>query len=169
MPVPQTDRYERPASLDKEDTAMADVADRDRIAKRLNNLIELDYDAIAAYQAAIDRLENAEYKSRMEDFKKDHERHIENLGKLVSAQGKEPASRGDMKQILTKGQVVIGGLAGDGAILEAMKLNEDQTNSQYERAVDDDFPEEVHRALEQGLADERRHRGWLKETLERMA
>jgi uncharacterized protein (TIGR02284 family) len=148
---------------------MANVVDRDEIARHLNNLIELDYDAIAAYDAAIERLEDVGYKNKLQEFRDDHKRHVEELGKLVQAQGKDPSASGDVMKILTKGQVVIGGLAGDGAILEAMKLNEDQTNSKYERAVDEDFPQAIHQALEQGLADERRHRAWIEETLERMS
>lgn len=143
--------------------------DSGTIAKHLNNVIELDYDAISAYQTAIDRLENAEYKRKLEEFKQDHQRHVETLGKLVQAHGEEPASSGDIKKVLTKGQVVLGGLAGDGAILEAMKLNEDQTNKTYENEVNEDFPQDVHQALEEGLADERRHRGWLEATLQRMS
>lgn len=148
---------------------MADVTEPDKIAKHLNNLIELDFDAIAAYQAAIDRLENSDYRKKLEGFMKDHERHIEKLGKLVKAQGKDPATSGDFKKLLTKGQVVIGGLVGDGAILEAMKLNEDQTNIMYENAVKKGFPQNVHQELEQGLADERRHRSWIEGTLERLS
>lgn len=148
---------------------MAQTDDSQKIAKHLNNVIELDYDAISAYQAAIDRLENAQYKSKLEEFKQDHQRHVEALGKLVQAHGEEPASSGDIKKVLTKGQVVIAGLAGDAAILEAMKLNEDQTNRMYEKEVEEAFPQDIHKALEQGLADERRHRSWINQTLDSLS
>jgi hypothetical protein len=55
---------------------------------------------------------------------------------------------------------------GDKAILVAMKTNEDDTNTAYERAVNHEgrhaSAEEV---LRRGLADERRHRAWIDETL----
>ena len=51
--------------------------------------------------------------------------------------------------VLTKGKVVLGGLIGDNAVLQAMKTNEDDTNTAYERA----------------LGDERRHRDWMVETI----
>lgn len=148
---------------------MAPTTDSSEIAKHLNNVIELDFDAIAAYQAAIDRVESAEFRTKLEEFKQDHERHVETLGKLVQAHGAQAASSGDAKKLLTKGQVVIAGLMGDSAILEAMKMNEEQTNKKYESEVEVDFPQDVHQALEQGLADERRHRGWIKETLDRIS
>lgn len=141
------------------------MADAEKIAKHLNDLIELDYDAVAAYDAAIERLENPDYEIKLREFRDDHLAHVEKLGELVQAQGQKPASSSDMKKILTKGQVVLGGLVGDGAILEAMKLNEDQTNTMYENEAAKDFPPEVHQALEKGLADERRHRAWIQKTL----
>lgn len=145
------------------------MADTKNVAKHLNNLIQLDYDAIAAYDAAIERLENPDYETKLREFRDDHLAHVEKLGELVQAQGSEPASSSDMKKVLTKGQVVVGGLVGDGAILEAMKLNEDQTNSMYEAEAAEDMPPEVHQALKRGLADERRHRAWIQKTLAEIA
>lgn len=145
------------------------MADTKNVAKHLNNLIQLDYDAIAAYDAAIERLENPDFETKLREFRDDHLAHVEKLGELVQAEGSEPASSSDMKKVLTKGQVVMGGLVGDGAILEAMKLNEDQTNSMYEAETAEDMPPEVHQALERGLADERRHRAWIQKTLAEIA
>lgn len=36
-----------------------------KVIKELNNLIELDFDAIAAYESAIERLENGAYKTKL--------------------------------------------------------------------------------------------------------
>ena len=49
--------------------------------------------------------------------------------------GRTPPKEGDMKALLTKGKVVIAGLMGDEAILQAMRTNEADTNTAYERAV----------------------------------
>ena len=137
----------------------------DRIAKHLNNVIELDFDAIGAYKAAIERLENEKYRSKLEEFLKDHENHIKTLTKLVKAQGERPSTSGDFKEILTKGRVMIAGLANDHAILRAMKLNEEQTNKKYEVESAEDYPEEIHDALTKGLEDERKHKDWIDKTL----
>jgi hypothetical protein len=68
--------------------------------------------------------------------------------------------------MLTQGKVVLGGLMGVKAILVALKTNEDDTNTAYERAVNHEgrhaSAEEV---LRRGLADERRHRAWIEEML----
>ena len=60
-------------------------------------------------------------------------------------------------------------LAGDDAILKAMKTNEDQTISKYESMVEEEFPNHILTILEQGLKDERRHRTWMETTLKQFS
>jgi hypothetical protein len=61
--------------------------------------------------------------------------HITELGDILSSMGRTPPKEGDMKALLTKGKVVIAGLMGDEAILQAMRTNEADTNTAYERSV----------------------------------
>lgn len=135
----------------------------------LKDLIQLDHDAVEAYQAAIDRLHYAGFREALKGFCQDHLRHIEELGTQLSALGREPPKEGDMKSMLAKGKVVLGGLVGDKQILQAMKTNEDDTNTAYERAVKhDEASEDVRDALSRGLADERRHRDWMVATIQKL-
>lgn len=135
----------------------------------LNNLIHLDFDAITAYQAAIDRLDDAECKTQLIGFKDDHERHTRELAALVRNLGGEPAMQSDAKAMLTKGKVVLRGLTGDSGILKAMKSNEDETNEAYEQALTrDDLTAEMRELLQRNLSDERRHRAWIEERLATM-
>lgn len=132
----------------------------------LNSLIELDYDAIEAYKAAIGRVDILSDRGQLAVFMQDHQRHVADLTTLVQEQGAEPATHGDMKQILTKGKVVLSGLVGDKIVFEAMKTNEDDTNAAYERALNHpSLLPEVQRVLAQNLADERRHREWIEKRL----
>ena len=135
-------------------------------AHHLNQLIALDYDAIAAYEAAIDRLDDERFRRQLAEFKRDHERHINYLSDQVRELGGEPAAGPDAKQILTKGKVVLADLAGDKAILKAMESNEEQTNAAYEKAVmqlKGDVA--TQNAVQENLEDERRHRAWLREAI----
>ena len=135
----------------------------------LSDLIQLDYDAAAAYQAAIDRLDNAHFRDALSRFKQDHLRHTEDLGQILSSMGKTPPTEGDAKSLLTKGKVVLAGLVGDKAILQAMKTNEDDTNTAYERALKHrEANSKVHGALDRALDDERHHRDWIVETIEKL-
>jgi uncharacterized protein (TIGR02284 family) len=142
------------------------VGNYKEIAKLLNSLIELDYDAIAAYRTAIDKLENGDDKSALRGFMTDHERHIVDLRPFVERFGEKVADGTNAMVILTKGKVVIAALMGDRAILEAMKLNEDETNKRYEKAcARTDLPSELQSILVKNLADERRHRAYMVQRL----
>ncbi len=56
---------------------------------------------------------------------------------------------------------------GDKAILQAMKTNEEDTNTAYERVVGHKqaWPD-MRTVLERALEDERRHRSWMVATIE---
>lgn len=147
---------------------MASATDASGVVKLLKELVHLDYDAIEAYEAAIDRLDNAEFRSQLAEYCDDHRRHTENLGRHLAELGEEPPSGPDLKRILTEGKVVIAGLAGDKAVLTAMLANEQVTNKTYEEALEHaDASPEVRATLAGNLEDERRHRAWLKATVDR--
>lgn len=135
----------------------------------LKDLAQLDFDAAAAYQAAIDRLESAQYKAALSEFRDDHLRHTRELGECLRTMGKAAPQEGDMKQILAKGKVVMGGLMGDRSIIEAMRTNEDDTVTAYDRAVGHkDCPRTVLDVLEKAQRDEHRHCAWMLSTLREM-
>lgn len=142
------------------------VGTESNLVDTLNNLIQLDYDAIDAYDAAIDRLDSAEYKERLKEFRADHARHTRDLGAVVRELGGKPAQQGGAKSMLTRGKVMMADLMGDGAILQAMKSNEDDTNTAYDRAVKGaEGNPAAASALRAGLEDERRHRAWIEQAL----
>lgn len=134
--------------------------------KLVKDLIELDYDAIEAYEAAMERVENVAYKAQLTAFRDDHRRHVAELTQFLVNMGEKAPLQGDIKRVLTKGKVVLGGLIGDRAILVAMKTNEDDTNTAYERATQrNDVQAELMAMFTRNLADERRHRAWIEQQL----
>ena len=135
--------------------------------KILQELVHLDYDAIEAYEAAIERLDNPEFKARLTEYCDDHRRHTDNLVPYLQELGAEVPRGPDLKQILTEGKVVIGGLAGDKGILIAMRANEEVTNKAYEKALEHATAgTSLHATLLANYGDEQRHRAWIKQTLE---
>jgi uncharacterized protein (TIGR02284 family) len=135
----------------------------------LKSLIELDFDAAEAYEAAISRLDDPLVRDQLGQFMSDHQRHIQELSALVRDLGQVPPTTSDIKAVLTQGKVVIGGLVGDKGILSAMRSNEDDTNQAYEQALKrNDILSRAEGILKQNLADERRHRSWIEERLSRM-
>jgi|SRR5580698_5687270 uncharacterized protein (TIGR02284 family) len=136
------------------------------LAEHLNSLIELDFDAVEAYQAAIDRLSDPTDQAKLRQFMGDHERHITDLGPPVLELGGAPAQKPDIKKILAKGKVVLAGIVGDRAILVAMKSNEETSTRTYRKASSEEgLPSHVRAILEQNFADEQRHLAWIESRL----
>lgn len=133
--------------------------------KLVRNLLLLEHDAIAAYEQTIQRLENPAYKQQIAAFKSDHDRHVMELTRLADSMGTEAPTEGDAKQLLTTGKVAMASIMGDAATLRAMKSNEEDTVTAYERACNHaEVPAEARRIFEQALEDERRHRAWMQQT-----
>ena len=133
--------------------------------KLVRNLLLLEHDAIAAYDQTIARLDNPAYKQQVAAFKADHDRHVRELTQLAGSLGTEAPTEGDAKQLLTTGKVALASIMGDSATLKAMRSNEEDTVTAYERAAQHQgVSPEARRIFEQALQDERRHRAWMDET-----
>lgn len=141
------------------------VGTEDTINDLVTNLILLERDAIAAYESTISRLSDPALSQQVEAFRQDHLQHLDVLNEIAAETGAEAPVEGDMKQMLTTGKVALADLMGDGAILKAMRTNEDDTVSAYERASN--HPSALPKTLaffQTALADECRHRDWMEQT-----
>lgn len=133
----------------------------------VTNLIYLEHDAIAAYESTIEKLSDSGLSSQVQEFLGDHRQHLQILNELASQSGAEAPSEGDMKQMLTTGKVAMANLMGDAAMLKAMKTNEDDTVTAYERAASrSDVGLDERCIFEKALEDERRHRAWFERAAE---
>lgn len=133
----------------------------------LKGLVELDYDAIEAYEAAINRLENEDYKVTFRGFKSDHQSHISEISKFLESCNEAPPLGPSIKSLLTQGKVVLANLVGDNAILRAMRSNEIDTNTAYGRINNyEAIPKEIKEILKKGLLDEKRHLAWIEENID---
>ena len=143
------------------------VGHESNIEKLVTDLIILEHDAIAAYESTVDRLSDSALSAQVEEFLQDHRQHLVVLNEIAAELGVEAPAEGDMKQMLTTGKIALADLMGNGAILKAMKTNEDDTVTAYERATDHpDALAKTRAFFEKALADERRHRAWMQQTAE---
>ncbi|TPE52171.1 DUF2383 domain-containing protein [Amaricoccus solimangrovi] len=137
------------------------------IKSLIKDLILLEHDAIAAYDSCIERLSDESFRSQISTFRQDHLQHLDVLQEIARETGAEAPEEGDMKQMLTTGKIALANLMGDGAILKAMKTNEDDTVAAYERAArHDDAIARTRAFFEKAHADELRHRAWMERTSE---
>lgn len=142
------------------------VGTQDKLVDSVKSLIELDYDAIEAYQVAIDNLENQQHKRQVEKFCNDHRRHVDRLSLLLEERGIKINLGPDSKKWLAKGKVTIAQLLGDRAILESMLSNEEDTNNAYYNMDNRiDLWEDLKSLVKGGLEDEKHHKKWLGEAI----
>ncbi len=133
----------------------------------VTNLIYLERDAIAAYESTIERLSDPALASQIEIFRQDHLQHLSVLQEMAAEAGAEAPQEGDMKQMLTTGKVAMASLMGDGSILQAMRSNEEDTVTAYERASQHaDAMPQSRAFFQKAHADELRHREWMQRTSE---
>jgi uncharacterized protein (TIGR02284 family) len=130
----------------------------------MNGQIQLDRDAILAYDEAIEACEMPEIKRQLGEFRGDHERHVRDLSEVVKAFGGKPPEKRDLKGYVIQGFTKVMS-RGDRSALLAMRGNEELTNRSYEAALKRDLPPEVRSLLERNLTDERRHLAWIKDAI----
>ena len=136
------------------------------VVDMLNELIELNYDILHAYEAAIGRLDNAKHQDQFTVFKDEQDRQIRDLDSVIRKLGAKPAVSASVKQVVTVGKVAFADILGDKAVLEAMKSNVGDMNKAYKRAVArKDLPPEAVSVIQAALDDERRQHEWLEKTI----
>lgn len=135
----------------------------------LNDLLQLDHDAVQAYNVAIKNLSNESHRETLLRFRGDHERHIEELTRLIREHGGIPIELAHIPTGMFKLAVQkVGTMGGDREILLAFKANERQSRDKYRKFASMPHPEHVREVLERGAADEARHYAWALETLDDM-
>ena len=140
------------------------VGNQTNFEDALQELVELDFDAVEAYEAAIERLDSDSYKKKLNEFKSDHERHIKELNAVLRTHKIKTVDGPSAKKWLTKGKVVLANLIGDRTILAAMLSNELDTNKAYEKVNQHEGKwDDAVDALKKGYADEQKHKKWLEE------
>src|SRR5690625_4396391 len=112
------------------------IMNTQEIIERLNSLIQLDVDAVGAYDQAIERIDTPSIQSDIMRFRDDHKRHITDLSTLVERLGGKPVEASpDFKGFLIEGFTALRSITGTEGALKAMKGNEELTNKRYEDAL----------------------------------
>jgi hypothetical protein len=148
------------------------------LVAELNDLLQLDYDAVGAYTLAISALRDRNLRNTLIGFRQDHERHIAELVDLIRARDGLPVRMphfptGIFKLLVqaagSAGGLVGGFAGGDRIVLLAFVANETQARDKYRRHANaGDHPSDVARILERAARDEETHHRWAWDALERL-
>lgn len=135
------------------------------LVAELNDLLQLDYDAVAAYTLALNSLDDVGYQDAVRGFKADHERHIEELTALIKQHGGIPMPTPHLSGVFKLAVQGVGALGDDAAVITTFKSNEVQSRDKYRRAASRQHPTDVQGVLIRAARDEQRHFDWAMRTL----
>jgi rubrerythrin/ElaB/YqjD/DUF883 family membrane-anchored ribosome-binding protein len=140
------------------------------IVDGLNDLLQLDHDAIGAYDIAIEKLEDRDHANQILGFRRDHERHIQGLNELIATLGGTPKNQPHLTGPFKQALQALGAIGGDRGILTSFRTNELQVRSKYETyaARANHWPADVKRAIDRNALDEERHYRWVADALQAM-
>lgn len=126
----------------------------------LNDLLQLDYDAVAAYTLALKELDDPAHQETVRRFKADHERHIEELTGLVRKYGGVPMPMPHLSGVFKAAVQGALAAASDAKVVTAFRANEVQSRDKYRRAIARQHPADVQDVLIRASRDEQRHFDW---------
>jgi rubrerythrin len=137
------------------------------IAEAVEELLQLDIDAVLAYDRAIGGIEEASVVNELASFKVDHQRHILELSQvLLGMSRKPPASKPDVKGTILGGVTGLRARLGTEQALAAMRTNEQLTTATYARMLAKPFPEDVLAIVRKNYGDEQRHLAWIERAID---
>lgn len=136
------------------------------LAKKLCSLMQLDIDAVNAYEQALNSVDHISVRISLIHFQNDHKRHIEDLDKVIRSLGAHPPEKTlDIKGFFIKSFTAIRSLTGTEGALKAMLSNEKLTTSTYAEALSISAPMEIKSLIQHNYADEQRHLEYIKKAL----
>jgi uncharacterized protein (TIGR02284 family) len=138
--------------------------------EQLNDLIQLDFDAVQLYAKALEHVDDSAAKEDLRTFMTDHQRHVANLSSMIEELGGEPRTPSpDIKGVLLEVVTAFRSVTGTKGALKAMKLNERFTNKVYDTASKLEMPERAASMIEAHRRDERRHLSAIEGHLARLS
>jgi rubrerythrin len=137
------------------------------IAAHLTELVQLDLDAVLAYDRALDGIGVAHVSNALAGFKLDHQRHILELSQALLDMGERPPeAKPDLKGAILGGVTGLRARFGTEQALRAMRPNEELTTATYARMLAKPFPEDVLELVRRNAADEQRHLAWIERAID---
>lgn len=137
------------------------------ISELVRDLIQLDVDAIHAYDQSVRALDATPLQGTLAEFRLDHQRHVLELSQALLAMGEAPPPfSSDVKGYVLEGFTALRAMTGAEGALLAMRANEQLTNTTYAKALAKPLPAELLAIVRRSYADEQRHLAYIESALD---
>jgi rubrerythrin len=138
------------------------------ITKVLNDLLQLDIDAVNAYDLALKHIDDRNVYKTIRGFRQDHLQHMSDLTKFIKKYDGIPIEYSpDLKGYLIEGITILRSVTDTKGALNAMESNEKITTKNYNGALQEnlEFPNDIKDLLLKNFMDENRHLEYITNTL----
>ena len=136
------------------------------LIETLSNLVQLDIDAVHAYDQALKEIDDPIIKKRLLKFQDDHRTHISGLSKDIEDLGGHPPEHSkDFKGYVIEAFTAIRSFTGLKGALKAMKTMAEITNRHYGEVVSWEAPSAVKEVLRTYFSEEKIHLDYLTSNL----
>jgi hypothetical protein len=137
------------------------------IVEELSRLVQLEADAVAAYDAAIALLPPGPMHDELSLFRIEHQRHALALYDVFMRLGQSPPEvKPEVKGVVI-GALTLRKIRSLADLLDAMRGNEQLTTSLYAKARMKPFPQIILAILDRTHGEERHHLDWIERALAR--
>ena len=145
------------------------MKDKDLI-EAMSNLVQLDIDAVYAYDQAVKEIDDAIIRHRLLKFQDEHRQHIHGLSEQIeNLGGQVPERSQDLKGYVIEAFSAIRSFTGLKGALSAMKTTEEITNRYYGEVVSWEAPPDVKEALRTYFSEEKIHLYYITNNLQAIA
>ena len=135
----------------------------------LANLVQLDIDAVHAYDQVLKEIDDPIISRRLLTFQEEHRNHIRGLSRHIEELGGQPPEPSrDFKGFVIEAFTAIRSFTGLKGALKAMKITEDITNRYYGEVVSWQAPAEVKEVLRTYFSEEKIHLDYIISNLQAM-
>ena len=140
------------------------------LIEALSNLVQLDIDAVHAYDQVLKEIDDAIIKDRLQTFQNDHRSHISGLSKQIEELGGQPPENSrDIKGYVIEAFTAIRSFTGLKGALKAIKTTEEITNRYYGEVVSWKTPCAAKEVLRTYFSEEKVHLDYITSNLQAMA
>jgi uncharacterized protein (TIGR02284 family) len=137
------------------------------LIETMSKLVQLDIDAVHAYEQAVKEIDDPIIKERLLKFQSEHHRHINDLSKQIDDLGGQPPEPSkDFKGYLIEAFTAIRSFTGLKGALQSLKITEEIANRYYGEVVSREAPSEVKEALRTCFSEEKIHLDYISSNLQ---
>jgi hypothetical protein len=145
---------------------MVEKMEKNDLIKELQELAQVDIDAVHTYNRVLDQISDEIVHSRLTSFRDNHINHIVAVSDQIRALGAEPPElEKDFKGYVIDAFAALSVSVGMKSAMRALKTVESITNRYYGNSISKNIPSDLKELLRKHFSDEKIHLEYIENNL----